>query len=254
MFGLPVPYSIVLGIFLATGLLSFVLLLFMPAPYGRFTRPGWGPTLPNQLGWVLMESPNLLVLAYFVATAPVALSAPTWVFLGLYSAHYVYRAGVYPFRLRTPGKRMPVFVFGSAVTFNLFNGYLLGYWFTRLHPQMDAGWFADPRFLLGLALFVGGWWVNYQADGILRNLRKPGETGYKIPRGGLYRFVSCPNYLGESVEWIGYALLTWSVPGAAFACWTLANLLPRALSHHRWYRATFPDYPPRRKAFLPGVL
>ena len=28
-----------------------------------------------------------------------------------------------------------------------------------------------------------------------------------------------------------------------FLAWMIANLLPRALSHHRWYLSEFPDYP-----------
>lgn len=34
-----------------------------------------------------------------------------------------------------------------------------------------------PRFLAGAALWLLGWLVNLQADHILINLRKPGETG-----------------------------------------------------------------------------
>jgi len=30
-----------------------------------------------------------------------------------------------------------------------------------------------------------------------------------------------------------------------------ANLIPRALDHHRWYKEQFEDYPPERKALLP---
>jgi protein-S-isoprenylcysteine O-methyltransferase Ste14 len=69
----------------------------------------------------------------------------------------------------------------------------------------------------------------------------------------LYRWISCPNYLGEIVEWSGWALATWSLPGLAFAVWTAANLAPRAHSHHLWYREHFEDYPPQRKALLPGL-
>jgi hypothetical protein len=35
---------------------------------------------------------------------------------------------------------------------------------------------------------------------------------------------------------------------------TSANLVPRAIAHHRWYRETFPEYPPERKAVLPLLL
>jgi len=81
--------------------------------------------------------------------------------------------------------------------------------------------------------------------------RKPGEYG--IPRGGVFEFVSCPNYLGEILEWTGWAIATWSLPGLAFALWTAANLIPRAYANHAWYRKTFPDYPGKRKALIPFV-
>jgi 3-oxo-5-alpha-steroid 4-dehydrogenase 1 len=88
---------------------------------------------------------------------------------------------------------------------------------------------------------------------VLRALRKPGETGYAIPYGGLYRWVSCPNYFGELLEWIGFAIAAWTLPALAFAVFTFANLFPRALSHHRWYREKFVDYPADRKAMLPLI-
>ena len=59
---------------------------------------------------------------------------------------------------------------------------------------------------------------------------------------------------GEIIEWIGFAVMTWSVAALAFAIWTAANLAPRALSHHKWYRETFPDYPTERKALIPFVV
>jgi len=41
----------------------------------------------------------------------------------------------------------------------------------------------DVSLFLGIALFISGMVINIHADHILRNLRKPGETGYKIPQG-----------------------------------------------------------------------
>ncbi|GKT24264.1 3-oxo-5-alpha-steroid 4-dehydrogenase/very-long-chain enoyl-CoA reductase like protein [Aduncisulcus paluster] len=87
-----------------------------------------------------------------------------------------------------------------------------------------------------------------------RRIIKPGETAYKIPYGGLFRFVTSPNYLGEFIEWVGWAILTWSFSGAIFAFWTFANLLPRAFSHHKWYLDRFPDYPKDRKRMIPFLL
>ena len=117
-----------------------------------------------------------------------------------------------------------------------------------------AAWITDPRLILGVALFFVGYYVNRRSDAMLAALRKPGESGYKIPRGWLYEWVSCPNYLGEIMVWCGWALATWSSAGAVFLLWTLANLLPRALSNHQWYRQTFDNYPAHRKAVFPGIL
>ena len=100
---------------------------------------------------------------------------------------------------------------------------------------------------------MAGFAINQHADWVLMNLRKPGETGYKIPHGGLYRCITCPNYFGEILEWTGFAIASWSLPGVAFALYTFANLAPRAVSHHAWYREKFPDYPKERKALLPFV-
>ena len=119
---------------------------------------------------------------------------------------------------------------------------------------MGAEWLTDPRFIVGAAIFGLGMLINIQSDNILLGLRKEGDTGYHIPRGGGYRWVSCPNYLGEILEWIGFAIASWSLGGLAFAVWTMSNLVPRALSSHGWYHRTFDDYPAERKAVLPFLL
>jgi hypothetical protein len=48
--------------------------------------------------------------------------------------------------------------------------------------------------------------------------------------------------------------MTWSPAALVFALWTFFNLVPRALSHQKWYRETFPAYPAERKAIIPFIL
>ena len=48
--------------------------------------------------------------------------------------------------------------------------------------------------------------------------------------------------------------LVWSPAGLLFAVWTAANLVPRARSHHTWYKENFPDYPANRKAIAPFLF
>jgi protein-S-isoprenylcysteine O-methyltransferase Ste14 len=228
-------------------------LLFIDAPYGRHNRAGWGPQVPNALGWVIMEAPAVLLFAWIYARGQLRLDTVPLVLLGLWQLHYLHRTVIFPLRLRSRGKTMPLAIVGMGVVFNSLNAYINARWISHFGGYADS-WLADPRFIAGVALFALGALINLSSDEILFRLRRPGETGYAIPRGGLYRWVSCPNYLGEIIEWIGWAVATWSLPGLAFAIYTAANVGPRALAHHRWYRRTFPDYPSERKALLPYLL
>jgi hypothetical protein len=231
---------------------AMVALAFIAAPYGRHSQRGWGATIANSAGWLLMELPAVLgFLAVYLLgrhrfeAVPLALGA-MWLF------HYLYRTFVFPTRLRTRGKRMPLAVVAMGFTFNCLNAYVVGRWVSGL-GSYQADWLRDPRFVIGLIVFLAGFAINCRADGILIALRRPGETGYRIPRGWLFEYVACPNYFGEIVEWFGFALATWSLPGLAFALFTAANIGPRAFSNRRWYRRTFPDYPAERKALIPFV-
>jgi steroid 5-alpha-reductase/3-oxo-5-alpha-steroid 4-dehydrogenase 1 len=233
-------------------LITIVSVVFITAPYGRHARGGWGPTIPSRVGWIIMETPPILFLLGFYLLGEQRAALVPLVLLVVWQSHYVYRGWIFPFRMRSTGKRMPLLVALLAVFFNTINAYVNGLWISHF-AGYDSSWLTDPRFLVGVAVFFGGMAINHQSDNILFNLRKPGDTGYKIPEGGMYRFVSAPNYLGEIIEWIGWAIATWSLAGLAFAVYTIANLAPRAGSNHRWYREKFPDYPAERRALIPYV-
>jgi protein-S-isoprenylcysteine O-methyltransferase Ste14 len=171
----------------------------------------------------------------------------------MWEIHYIHRAFIYPWSLHSDSKPIPVLIIGLGFLFNAVNAYLNGRYLFAFSDGYMIGWLRDPRFIAGSALFIVGFFINRQADSILSTLRPDSETEYKIPHGGLYRWISCPNYLGEITTWIGWAIATWSLPGLAFALWTAANLIPRARSHHTWYRQQFVDYPADRKALVPGL-
>jgi len=229
----------------------FISLFFVSAPYGRHIRRGWGLTLNNKLSWVLMEavSPIIFTICFLVGDNR---TVTTLAFLVLWEAHYIHRAFIYPFSLRG-NRKMPFLIIVFGLIFNMMNGYLNGHYIFTLSSKYTNEWLTDPRFILGVVIFIAGFLINRSADQILRSLRAPGETAYKIPHRGLYHWISCPNYFGEIVIWTGWAIATWSLPGLAFALWTAANLVPRARSHHDWYRQQFPDYPPQRKALVPHL-
>ena len=235
-------------------LLSAISLVFIDAPYGRHVRAGWGPSIPSRLGWVVMETPSLLIMGSLFVSGGRFDDVALWTFAGMWCAHYVHRSWIYPFRARITGKTMPLSIAAMAVLFNGVNATLNGDHLFHLAAVPGPEWLLDPRFGLGVAVFVLGMIINIHSDNLLLGLRKGTDGGYVIPRGGLFRWVSSPNYLGEMLEWIGFALATWSLAGLAFAVWTIANLLPRAISNHRWYRTQFPDYPPERRRLIPGIF
>ncbi|MCX6282556.1 MAG: DUF1295 domain-containing protein [Bacteroidetes bacterium] len=247
-------FYVIVYVWIAIGLVSFPFVLSNVAPYGRHTSSKWGAMISNRWGWIIMEAPALLVFVIFFLMGSPCHNAPTWIFFILYAIHYINRDIIFPFRLRTKGKKMPLAIMFMAIFFNLVNGFINGYYLGNLADEHTAAWLQDPRFIGGIIVFLSGMFINMQSDNILIHLRKPGETGYVIPVGGLFKYISCPNHFGEILEWFGYALMTWSSPGLAFAVWTMVNLLPRALHHHRWYQSTFPDYPAERKAVLPYLL
>ena len=236
-------YTILLVCMLLLSVVVFVVLLFISAPYGRHARTGWGPSVPPRIAWFFMELPAVLVVPGVVITEGV-FTVTSLGLLALWEIHYVYRALIYPFQLA--GRPMPVSVLLMGFTFNAVNGWLIGTGIVLAAPVLVL---AVP----GLLLFALGMWVTRRADAILRRLRQETE-GYGVPAGFLYRYVSCPNYLGEIVQWLGFALVAQTGAALVFVAWSVANLLPRALQHHAWYRETFADYPSDRKAIIPGVL
>lgn len=230
----------------------FLALFFVDAPYGRHFRSGWGILINNKLGWVIMEAPAPLVFMICFIFGSNDVTVAALIFLILWEGHYLHRAFIYPLGLRSKARKMPLAIVIFGLIFNIVNGYLNGNYIYSLSGGYSNEWLSDPRFIMGVLLFTMGFIINRHADQILRDISKEGY-GYRIPYGGLYHWISSPNYFGEIVIWIGWAIATWSLAGLAFATWTIANLVPRAQSHHAWYRRNFPEYPSDRKALLPKL-
>lgn len=227
----------------AAAAVVFPVLFFVSAPYGRHARPGFGPTMPARAAWMLMESPSVFLFAALwwlnpgFGTASVTLLGLAWL------VHYVQRTFVFSLLMRGEIRQKPLFTVGLALAFNVLNA---GGNAASLPARP-----VDLPLVVGLLVFAVGLGINLHSDHVLRTLRGPGETGYKVPQRGLHRWVSAPNYLGEIVEWTGFAIAAQTLPAWAFVAFTVANLAPRAWSHRKWYRAQFADYPADRRALVP---
>jgi len=228
------------------------LVLFkVKAPYGRHSNEQWGPMISNKWGWFFMELPALILMPLIALIGNSKKNELSYLIIGLWVLHYANRTLIFPFKLKTKDKKMPLLIVGSAVLFNGVNGLLNGYFIGFMNPELFD--LSSPHVIIGAVVFFVGMGINKWSDRKLISLREK-KQGYQIPRGGLFEFISCPNHFGEIVEWCGFAIMAWNLPAITFAVWTFCNLSPRSLNHHEWYQEKFEDYPGKRKAVLPYLL
>lgn len=258
------------------------ILVVFEAPYGRYDISRGPKMLQNTLAfpvnpkvaWFVQEVPNVVIaiICFFADATEMSFSRlPNNILLLLFTMHYVNRAIIYPLRISKDSAQVPFVISLFAFMFCCINGYLQARSLT-MYVHYSSSWCFDPRFIIGCTVFFIGMFVNLRSDSILRSLRKtsknlrskrprnldshPSEIPkyYKIPRGFLFEYVSGANFLGEIVEWIGFAIACWSLPGFTIAFCTMCNIGPRAIQHHRWYCTAFPDYPKDRRALIPFIL
>ncbi|MCC6337535.1 MAG: 3-oxo-5-alpha-steroid 4-dehydrogenase [Myxococcales bacterium] len=254
-------YDTLLAIGLAFGGFVFFVSWFLPSPYGRFASKRFGVSVNPKLGWFLMELPATVSFLVFFAWGPRRGELVPLVLLVVWLLHYGNRGFFFPFSMRVARGEKGTFslvVLGTGWLVTTLHGYLHATFFTRLGPHYGPEWLIDPRFLGGLSLWAISLALNIQSDAIIRDLRTREEIAagvreYRIPRGGLFRFVTSPSYLTELLAWTGFALFTWSLASVFILVVSAANLVPRAWASHRWYRERFPDYPKERKALVPFV-
>jgi 3-oxo-5-alpha-steroid 4-dehydrogenase 1 len=301
-------HSLLTNLMVLSSIVTLIILQYKTAPFGKHTNistsstsskssnsDGFGFKVPAKVAWILMESPALIFPIYYFTqrynTPPPSsppLPLPNLIIQGCFILHYVNRAFIYPFRMRG-GSPMPFSIMLMGALFCLWNGFIQAKYLLGSCPSSGGlsgehsfpqSHLSNPVFLFGFFLFGSGLTLNLQADNILRSLRPPGGGGlgsYKIPYGGLFKYVSGGNFLAEIVEWIGYGMMMsdvglynsntlttgafhwtntvmWVNPGLAFAVFTFCNTAPRAAAHHQWYLRKFEGYNKLgRKGVIPFV-
>jgi len=248
----PSLYFITL-LWIAIAVIVHITMFFVTAPFGRHTTNKWGITINNKLAWMLMELPSLAIMCYYFFAFKDNFKSFVWILFVLWIIHYVNRTIIYPLRIKSTPKKMPLVITLSAIFFNVINAELNGYYLSNqtVPEEYDLSWVYSPHFIVGILLFAVGMLINIKSDNILISLRKPGETGYKIPKGFLFKYISSPNLFGEIIEWSGFAIMAWNLPAFSFMVWTCANLIPRAKNHYDWNVKNIPNYPKERKIVFP---
>ncbi|MCD8287652.1 MAG: DUF1295 domain-containing protein [Porphyromonadaceae bacterium] len=249
----PAEFELFLRTMSGIALIVFIALYFVKAGYGIFRDKRWGVSLNNKVAWVLMEAPVFVVMAWLWGYSDRKYEITPLLIFCFFELHYFQRSFIFPFLMK--GKsRMPISIMAMGIVFNLLNGFMQGEWLFYLAPadRYTAAWLTTPHFLFGTLIFFIGMGINLHSDKVIRHLRKPGDTRHYLPDKGLYRRVTSANYFGEIVEWIGFAILTWSAAGVVFAWWTFANLVPRANAiYHRYQQEFGPQQMGSRKRVFP---
>jgi 3-oxo-5-alpha-steroid 4-dehydrogenase 1 len=231
-------------------LVAFFALFFKTAPYGRHENEGWGKTISSRLGWIIMETPSVYIMLIIAYIFYESLNFILIVFLAIWLLHYLNRSLIWPLRAKIKNKKMALIVAVLAFTFNTVNASIQALWIFKF-TTYDNNWLYSFPFIAGLIIFFIGMYINIKSDNILFGLRREQDQGYHIPEGFLFNKVSNPNYFGEMIEWLGWAIMTWNLAGLIFFIWTVANLLPRAVANHNWYLDKFNNYPEERKILIP---
>lgn len=246
-------FYITLYIMSALSVIVYIALHYMKAGYGKFKTNGWGLSVNNKVGWILMEAPAFLIVLYLWIKSSIKFQPLPFIGFLLFELHYFQRSFIFPFLLK--GKnQMPVTIIIMGGVFNVINGIMQSTWLFYLAPTISTNWSYSIPFLLGTVLFFTGLIINWHSDAVIRHLRRPGDNRHYLPEKGMYRYITSANYFGEIVEWIGFALLTFSPAGWVFVLWTFANLAPRADAIYKSYIQEFgKEQVGKRKRLLPFI-
>ena len=234
----------------------FICLYFVTAGYGQFRTRQWGWSINNKVAWMLMELPVFLVMLAIWWFSPLKWHLPQLALFSLFELHYFQRSLVFPFLLK--GKsRMPIAIMLMGILFNVINGVIRGgglYWFPNPDFEQGVAFLLRPNAMIGILLFFVGMAINLHSDHVVRHLRKPGDTRHYLPEKGLYRYVTSANYLGEILEWTGFAIAAATPAAWVFPLWTAANLVPRAHAIYNKYKEEFGEEAlGKRKRIVPLV-
>lgn len=234
-------FNSLMYVMIGLGVVVFISLYFITAGYGLFRTKEWGLSINNKVAWILMEAPAFLTMLgiWYASGCPAV--APQVVLLGLFLFHYFQRSFIFPL-LMSGHSQMPVTIMLSGVTFNIVNGIMQGgalFWFPKTAYQEGWDYLTHTSSIIGFVIFFIGMAINLHSDHVIRHLRKPGDTRHYLPQKGMYHYVTSANYMGELIEWTGFAIIADSPAAWVFVWWTAANLVPRAHAIYNRYMKEF---------------
>uniref|UniRef100_A0A6T5U6C0 3-oxo-5-alpha-steroid 4-dehydrogenase C-terminal domain-containing protein n=1 Tax=Lankesteria abbotti TaxID=340204 RepID=A0A6T5U6C0_9APIC len=191
----------------------------------------------------------------FYSNVPLHLERPLAQRVGFWLAiiHYAKREleslFVHRFSSATmPIYRLPINCFHYWIIFGASVGYFV------CHPRYHALFTSPiPIYTAALVMLVFEFF-NFQTHITLRNLRPRGTKSRGIPQGWGFELVSCANYFWESLAWLVFSILTFTLSSWIFLVVAFVQMSIWALKRHHAYQKEFKDYPRKRRAIVPFVL
>jgi protein-S-isoprenylcysteine O-methyltransferase Ste14 len=233
--------------FLISDIPIFITLFFVKAYYGKFFNDynkyrSFIPTISSRTSWIIQECPCVFITIFFLYKYFNSTSIINSILLLAFLFHYIHRTFIFPFVIHS-SKNNPLEITLMAFTFCFFNAIMINrsiFYYTNYDHDF---WL---YYIYGLITFICGMYINIFSDYSMikqRNAKKEQEGGskYIIPKGFMYELISCPNYFGELIEWLGFFVLSNTFSGLVFFVSTFANLFPRAIQYHQWYKTKFKE-------------
>lgn len=145
-------------------------------------------------------------------------------------------------------------IFKNSFHYWILSGANLAYWIysPSSYAARPATSLTKMATAVGSFLYVWGELSNLHTHMTLSSLRRPGTTERGIPTGYGFNWVTCPNYLFESIAWVGICLVSKSWSTVLFTAVAYAQMQQWAGQKERAYRNDFGDkYKKKRSTIIP---
>ncbi|KAG4101152.1 hypothetical protein H8356DRAFT_1035082 [Neocallimastix lanati (nom. inval.)] len=110
--------------------------------------------------------------------------------------------------------------------------------------------------ILPFPLILFGWFGTFYHHILLAKLRRSSRNAkrYKIPRGGLFDYVSCPHYFMEFLTWAGFSVIVHRLSFYGHVIFIFCTFVGRSYQTKKWYNNNIVGYPRKRKCLIPLIF
>ena len=191
---------------------------------------------------------------YIYKNAPAQPSTLQTLSCVLITLHFLKRELETIFVHRFSNATMPAFnIFKNSAHYWLLSGVLIAYF--TYSPTSITARPSNPAIVYpALALYAIGELGNLNTHLVLRSLRTAGGKERGVPKGLAFDWVTCPNYLFESIAWVAILMVNQSWSTAVFIAVAVGQMGVWAKKKENRYRKELgAKYQKKKFAMIPGI-